>query len=107
MDDILIFGSQTKDQHHTIVERVLNILHKHWIYLKAEKCTFGQSTVEYLCFIISEGCIEMDPVKVAIVHDWLTPRKVTKVQSFMGFINFYRCFHPRLLTCGQVPTPAH
>src|SRR5882724_7437011 len=28
MDDILIFGSQTKEQHHTIVVKVLDILQK-------------------------------------------------------------------------------
>ena len=34
----------------------------------------------------------MDPVKVAGVRDWPTPRNVTEVQSFIGFINFYRHF---------------
>ena len=34
----------------------------------------------------------MDPVKVASIHDWLTLRNVTEVQSFVGFINFYWCF---------------
>ena len=29
MDDILIFGGQMKEQHHTIVVNVLNILRKH------------------------------------------------------------------------------
>ena len=42
-----------------------DILHKHHLYLKAEKCTFEQPTVKYLSLILSEGCIEMDPVKVA------------------------------------------
>src|SRR5882672_10213409 len=50
---------------------------------------FGQPTVEYLSLILSEGCIEMDPVKVAGVQDWLTPRNVTEVQLFVGFVNFY------------------
>ena len=45
--------------------------------------------VEYLGLILLEGCIEMDPIKVAGIHDWPTPRNVTKDQSFMGFINFY------------------
>src|SRR5882724_10814125 len=48
--------------------------------------------VEYLSIILSEGHMEMDPVKVAGVHDWLTPRNVTKVQSFVGFVNFYQHF---------------
>src|SRR5882724_7980975 len=82
MDYILIFGSQTKQQHHSIIVWVLDILCRHWLYLKAEKCTFGKPTVEYLGLILSEGCVEMDPIKVASVHDWPTPTSVTKVQSF-------------------------
>jgi len=89
MDDILIFSSQMKEEHHTIVVQVLDILHRHRLYLKAEKCTFRQPTVEYLGLILSEGRVEMDPVKVAGVRDCLTPRNITKVQSFIGFINFY------------------
>src|SRR5467141_2360613 len=90
MDDILIFGGQTKEEHHAIVVRVLDILCRHRLNLKAEKCTFGQPTVEYLGLILSEGRVEMDPVKVASVRDWPTPRNVTEVQSFVGFVNFYR-----------------
>jgi hypothetical protein len=36
----------------------------------------------------------MDPVKIARVADWLTPSNKKKVQSFVSFINFYRCFIP-------------
>ena len=92
IDDILIFGGQTQEQHHYIVVRVLDILRKHCLYLKVEKCTFEQPTVEYLSLILSEGHMEMDPVKMAGIRDWLTPRNVTEVQSFIGFVNFYRCF---------------
>jgi len=48
--------------------------------------------VENLGLILLEGHMEMDPVKVASVRDWLTPRNVTKVQSFVGFVDFYRHF---------------
>ena len=41
MNDILIFGGQNKEQHHTIIAQVIDILCRHWLYLKAEKCTFG------------------------------------------------------------------
>src|SRR5882724_8245282 len=92
MDDILIFGGQTKEEHHTIVVRVLDILHGHQLYLKAKKCTFRQPTVEYLGLILSEGRVEMDPVKVGGIRDWPTPRNVTEVQSFIVFVNFYRRF---------------
>src|SRR5882724_9458824 len=92
MDDILIFSGQTQEQHHEIVVRVLDILRKHCLYLKVEKYSFEQPTVEYLSLILSEGCMELDPVKVAGVRDWPTPRNVTEVQSFLRFINFYRRF---------------
>jgi len=40
MDNILIFSGQTWEQHREIVVWVLNILRKHRLYLKVEKCTF-------------------------------------------------------------------
>ena len=57
MDDILIFGSQTKEQHHGILVWVINIC-KHCLYLKVEKCTVEQPMVEYLSLILLEGHIE-------------------------------------------------
>src|SRR5882724_7354718 len=89
MDDILIFSGQTWEQYHEMVVRVLDIFCKHCLYLKAEKCTFEQPTVEYLGLILSEGRMEMDPVKVTGVQDWQVPRNMTKVQLFVGFTNFY------------------
>src|SRR5882724_9414440 len=69
MDDIIIFGSQMKEQHHTIVVKVFDILRKHRLYLKVEKCIFEQPRVKYLGLILSEDCIEMDLVKVAGIQD--------------------------------------
>ena len=36
----------------------------------------------------------MDPAKVAAILDWLTPKKLKEIQSFLGFSNFYRKFIP-------------
>src|SRR5882724_8351730 len=104
MDNILIFGGQMKEEHHTIVVQVLDILCRHQLYLKAEKCTFGQPMVEYLRLILLEGCVEMDPVKVAGICDWPTPRNVTKVQLFIRFVNFYWRFIQDL---SHIAKPLH
>ena len=104
MDDILIFGSQTKEQHHAIVVWVLDILCGHQLYLKAKKCRFRQPMVEYLSLILLEGWVEMDPIKVAGIHDWPTTRSVTKVQSFVGLVNFYQWFIQDFL---HVAKPLH
>ena len=63
MDDILIF-TETSEEHHRIVKRVLEVLARNKLYLKAEKCSFEQTQVEYLGLVISAGQIEMDPVKI-------------------------------------------
>src|SRR5882724_2940268 len=89
MDNILIFSSQMKEQYHTIVVKVLDILWTHRLYLKAEKCIFEQPRVKYLCIILSDGHVDTDPVKVAGIQDWPTPKNVTEVWSFVGFVNFY------------------
>ena len=65
---------------------------------------FGQPTVEYLSLILSEGWVKMDPVKVAGVCEWLTPTSVTKVQSFVRFVNFYRQF---IQDFSHVTIPLH
>jgi hypothetical protein len=36
----------------------------------------------------------MDPVKIAGVVDWQMPSNKKEVQSFIGFVNFYRQFIP-------------
>jgi len=61
---ILICGSETQEQHHPIVVWVLAVLHNYQLYLKVNKCTFGQPTVEYLGLSLLDGCMEMDPVKL-------------------------------------------
>jgi hypothetical protein len=45
--------------------------------------------IEYLGIIISHNKVEMDPVKIVGVADWLMPSNKKEVQSFVGFVNFY------------------
>ena len=59
--------------------------------------------VDYLGLVLSEGHVEMDPIKIASAWDWLTPKNVTEVQSFVGFVNFYHRVHPQLLACSWPP----
>ncbi|SJL18732.1 uncharacterized protein ARMOST_22332 [Armillaria ostoyae] len=91
LDDILIF-SKTLEEHRKITRRVLELLRKHKLFLKAEKCEFEVLETEYLGVIISEGSIRMDPVKLAGIAEWPVPTKKKELQSFLGFANFYRRF---------------
>jgi reverse transcriptase-like protein len=91
LDDILIF-TETIEEHRAVTRWVMELLQKHKLFLKPDKCEFEKTTVEYLGVVISHNSVEMDPVKVAGVTDWLTPTNKKEVQSFLGFINFYRWF---------------
>jgi hypothetical protein len=91
MDDILIFTA-TLEEHRKVVREVLGTLWKRRLFLKPEKCKFERKRIEYLGLIISEGSVAMDPVKIRGVLDWPAPTKVKEVQSFLGFVNFYRRF---------------
>jgi hypothetical protein len=93
LDDILIFTNSLKE-HHQITRLVLDRMREHKLYLQPEKCEFEKTRIEYLGVIISHNKVGMDPVKIAGVADWLTPSNKKDVQSFVGFVNFYRRFIP-------------
>jgi len=91
LNDILIF-TKTEEEHERAVQRVLEILAEHKLFLHLEKCEFHRKQIEYLGLVILENKVAMDPVKVAGVHEWPVPENRTDVQAFIGFVNFYRRF---------------
>jgi hypothetical protein len=94
LNDILIF-TNSLEEHHQITFLVLDHMHEHnKLYLRPEKCEFKETRIEYLSVIISHNKVDMDPVKIAGVADWLTPSNKKEVQSFAVFVNFYRQFIP-------------
>ena len=67
LDDILIF-TKMKEEHEWAVQRVLEILMEHKLFLRLEKCEFHWKQIEYLGLVISENKVVIDPVKVTGVH---------------------------------------
>src|SRR5258708_4549256 len=53
---------------------------------------------------ITQDHIAMDPIKVQGVTDWPQPMKVKDVQSFIGFVNFYRRF---IWNFSKITCPLH
>ena len=91
LDDILIY-SNNMPKHHWHVKEVLKYLCKAGLYAKAEKCKFHSESVEYLRYILSPSGLTMSDDKIKIIQDWLEPKKVKDIQSFLGFANFYHWF---------------
>ena len=47
--------------------------------------------------IIGVDGLKIDLAKITTIMEWLTPRTVKEVLSFLGFANFYRRFIYRFL----------
>ena len=91
LDNILIY-SNTLEEHCHHIREVLLWLRNNKLYTCGNKCSFHEDTVEYLGFILSPNGLSMDPGKVSAILEWPEPRKVKDIQSFLGFVNFYRRF---------------
>ena len=91
LDDILIY-SNNMSKHHQYMKEVLKRLRKAGLYAKAEKYKFYSESVEYLGYILSPSDLTMSDDKVKIIQDWLEPKKVKDIQSFLDFANFYCWF---------------
>ena len=91
LDDILIY-SNSMSKYYWYIKEVLKHLCKAGLYTKTEKYKFYFESVEYLGHILSSSGLIMSDDKVKIIQDWLKPKKVKDIQSFLGFANFYCWF---------------
>ncbi|KAK3561062.1 hypothetical protein QTP86_026373 [Hemibagrus guttatus] len=91
IDDILIYSWSLAEHRHHLAE-VLKHLREFQLFLKAEKCSFHQPSVQFLGYNIDSSGIRMDEGKVAAIKDWPTLTTVKELQRFLGFANFYRQF---------------
>lgn len=91
LDDIVIY-SQNQTQHENHVRQILERLLENQLFIKYEKGEFHVNTMQFLGYIIEAGRIRPDPFKIEAVLNWETPGTHKKLQQFLGFANFYRCF---------------
>ena len=88
LDDILIY-SPTWESHLQHIRIVLCQLRNHQFYLKSSKCSFAQTTLEYLGHIISQDGVSTDPTKTAAMLHWPTPTTITELRGSFGLTGYY------------------
>ena len=91
IDDILIY-SKSVEEHEEHLRLVLGRLQREGLYAKFSKCDFWLEQVSFLKHIISKDGIAVDPEKIKAVAEWLTPKSVTEIRSFLGLAGYYRRF---------------
>ena len=93
VDDILV-ASRTAEEHRQHLHEVFARLRDAGLTVNADKCIFGQSSVEFLGHQVSAEGIRPLPDRVADIQKFATPKSVKDLQRFLGMINFYRRFIP-------------
>ena len=79
MDDILIHTPRDYELHRRIVNQVLQIMNDNDLPAKPKKCKFEVDEVSYLGFVVCDGFVGMDPVKVEGVKNWKMPKTLKEV----------------------------
>jgi hypothetical protein len=91
IDDILVY-SKKKEEHDEHLRIVLQTLRKQKLYAKFDKCDFYQREIQYLEHVISSEGIVVDPEKIKSIMEWLVPKDVAYIWSFMGINEYYHRF---------------
>jgi hypothetical protein len=85
----LIYSKNIDDHLHHL-EAIAVKLQEYNIQINMKKSQFGVNEIVYCGFKISYGKTTVDPSKIALITEWPTPRNVSDVRSFLGFVGYYR-----------------
>ena len=97
LNDILITGP-TDEAHTKTLDEVLRRLNDAGVRLKREKCFFMLPSVEYLGHTISASGLQPTDGKIKALKDAPVPHNVSQFKFFLGFLNYYSKFIPKLST---------
>jgi hypothetical protein len=89
--DILVY-SPILESHLQHLEVVFQCLLENEFCLKQSKCSFVQTSIDYLGHIVSAKGVGPDPAKISAMLDWPQPKNVKQLRGFLGLTGFYRKF---------------
>ena len=93
LDDVVIFA-KTFEEHLIKLDTVLTVIKRAGLRLKINKCRFGETKLHILGHVVDNSGVHPDPEKVRAAKDFLTPKDVKSIQSFVGLCSYYRKFIP-------------
>ena len=97
-DDIMIATKKDLQHHDQAVRRVVERLNTYMLVSPPSKAQLFRTELEYLGHIVSTEGVRPHPSKLDAIKKRSMPRTLVESQSFLGLVNYYRKFSPRLAT---------
>lgn len=95
IDDILVFSS-TPEEHREHLKKLFQRLLQWGLRVKPSKCVLGVSKLDFLAHEISSLGVRPSADRVKPIVDFPTPKTLQEAQQFIGMVNYYRRFVPKL-----------
>ena len=94
-DDILVIG-ETYEEFRDNVIRFLDWCVEKYLHLNADKFKLDCDTVTFFGHLLTKNGMKPDPKKVKDIREWLVPKGIKELQSFLGAVNYLARFIPHL-----------
>ena len=89
--DCIVYAA-TREEFLDRLRQVFVRFRKHHLFLKASKCHFGYTELEYVGKVITEEGLKMSKEKIRSVLEFPVPTISKQLKSFLGLTNYFRDF---------------
>ena len=100
LDDIII-TSETREQHESRLYTLFQRLAEFGMKARLDKCSFLQTEIKYLGFVINEEGRKPDPDKIRPITEMPRPKNITQLRAFLGMVTFYSAFVPDMASIRE------
>jgi hypothetical protein len=89
VDDLNVHSENWEEhlQHLDVVFFKLRVVN---LKLNPSKCCFAAKSITFLGHVVSSEGTKPDPGKIGVVVNFLAPKTVTDIRSFLGLTGYYR-----------------
>ncbi|CAF4548507.1 unnamed protein product, partial [Rotaria sp. Silwood2] len=95
LDDIIVMG-KNKIDHLNNLKNVFTRIKDYGFHINKSKCIFLHDHVEYLGFVVDKNGVHSSPSKTTAIINMPKPTNVSQLRSFLGMVNHYAKFIPKL-----------
>src|SRR3984957_16312710 len=91
LDNVIIY-SKTFKEHLQHLTKVLDRIRNANLSLKAEKCNFIATELQFLGHVVGKDGVKPDPEKVEKMMNYPEPRNIRELHGVLGLFSYYRRF---------------